>query len=132
MPVREIGYFDTGKSTAIVFRNGYPAIDKNDTLSFYEVMVNGSLVLLKRHAKILRQVTPVTGITSYSLDDASLLYLFDKNTNAIKGVKRNKESILSVLPAEKQALCGKLFEENNFNLKHDKDIVTVFEKINRN
>lgn len=132
--VREFGYSfgnNLAEQQVTLFRNGFPSISKQDSLSFYEVLVGGNISLVKYHSKILRQITPITGITAYKIDDADVLYLFFKNKNEMALLKKDRDYITSLLTAKEAVKFNELVNENGFKLKSEKDFIILVTGLNK-
>ncbi|MGE5106212.1 MAG: hypothetical protein ACM3H8_01610 [Sphingobacteriales bacterium] len=130
----EFGYFwenTVSGQQLTLFRNGFPLIGKLDSLSFYEVLTDGSISLLKYHSKILRQMTAITGITHYKIDAAEMLYLYFKDRNEIHPLKRNREYICTLLDSKTALRFNNYPGANNCNLKSEKDLVLLFSSLTK-
>lgn len=130
IPVREFGFFNKADSTAQIFRNGYPATGKLDSLSYYQVLADGTVTLLKKHLNLLRQITPVSGITTYRLEAVSKLYLFYGAKSRLRPIKNNQHDILSAIPAVLQEKFKVILSEKKYNLKREKDITALINRLN--
>jgi hypothetical protein len=92
--------FKDGELTQyVLFRSGYPPIEKKSIMAFYQVVADGKKVqLLKYLSKEIREKykygSPVT--KEYQL--AVHYYIYDVSTGTIKAVNPGKESLIKTMP----------------------------------
>jgi hypothetical protein len=127
-PVRAF-WLGMDSNTAVLFRNGYTPIDKNDGETFYEVMANGKVQLLKYRQKLLREFSPLNMPKEKRFEDVDALYVFLPNYR-IEKIKKNKNDILKALPEYADAI-NKILEANKLNLKNEEALVTLFRELNK-
>lgn len=102
------------------FRNGYKSIDGYSNKSFFEVLADGSVQLLKKTKKtILESKAYNSPTTERNFVEVNQYYLL-KSGKSIP-VKKDKKSVLAVLNDKEPAL-EKYIEDNNLKVKNDSDL----------
>lgn len=102
------------------YRNGYKAIGGYSDKSFFEVLADGSVQLLKKTNKtILESKAYNSPTTERSFVEVSQYYLVRFGT--FTPVKRDKKSILAALN-DKQPALEKYIKDNGLNVKNDDDL----------
>ena len=131
--VPEFGYAytsETGETKSILFRSGYPPIGNNSNNSFYEVLVDGDISLLKKYSKHLRQQGLATGIISYKIEDTEAWYGYSKSRNTIIRIKKNAGTLMGLLGAVSSNKADELIKSDNLKLNTEKDLIRLFEMLN--
>lgn len=109
-----------GKSTEILFRNGYPATGTHSRISFYQVIIGGAnFELLKYWARHDHDSFEGVGTYVKEFYRVADLYLYDMKSNTIQYINLKPSSIERAIPASyaktvKQAsstIQGKKFSE---------------------
>ena len=114
--------------TPLVFSNGYPAIDKQTTASFYQVIADGKTKLLKHYRKIIRvdkAFNSATAVKTFFLTEEYYLFANNKMTK----IKPSQKVILTTL-ADKGALLQKYMSTNAMNYKSDDVLAKLFSYYN--
>jgi len=131
-------------STRYIFKNGYPAVDKQSMIFFYQLLTEGTIELL---AKKIRYISVVkdgfTGETKKSFEDgATVLYICTNNTMRvtsnnstqiiykIQQFRPNKSFVLSLL-SDKEQMINKFMDTNKINLKKTSDLIKLFNYYNQ-
>lgn len=127
-PVRAF-WLGTDSVTAALFRNGYTPVDKNDGETFYEVLANGKVQLLKYRQKLVREIAKLNMPKEKMFEDVEALYVFLPNYR-IEKIKKNKSDILKALPEHADAI-NKILDANKLNLKNEESLVTLFRELNK-
>jgi hypothetical protein len=107
----------------LVFKSGYLAVDRNKPSSFYQVLVDGGVQLLKHRIKQPfdeRAFNSATTTRTYKEDE--YFYLAKKNT-PVK-IRKDKKQILTVLGNYTAELEAYIAEEK-LNLKNEEDLVKL-------
>lgn len=82
---------------SLVFRKGFPAIDKNTVDTYYQVLVDGKAILLWLHTKVLvEEKQLVSTNTAHRLEDDEAFFLCLNGVMTL--LPRNKEQVLGILP----------------------------------
>ncbi len=129
-PVQEfmLGYLKEGDSVALLFRNGYPAADRNTSDTYYEVLVEGKIQLLKQYQKNLITFKPYNQPEKQEFSDKERFFIF--YSGQMLQVKKDKESISSALSAQVEKIrlwC----EQNKSRLKTEKEIAALISYLNQ-
>lgn len=92
-----------GGRSDMEFRCRFPAVDSQDTLHFYQVLSKGKRWLLRSLSKSISQrKDELSGDVQREFIQYENYYLFDGN--ALHKVKRNRSSVLALLPDNKEKL----------------------------
>ncbi len=123
-PIREfeLTYISENKSYKKLFRSGYKDIPGSDENSFFEVMSDGTVQLLKKTTKVIQETKQYNGPITKSFDESSKLYLIisGKPTQ----IKKDKKTILTLL-GNKQPELESYIKANNLNIKDDADVAKL-------
>jgi hypothetical protein len=114
-------------STFQLFRNGYPTLQNNSTATFYEVVVDGNIQLLKCRARSI-----------YMFKDAELdqrkaakeLWFAYLPGNKLVLIKKDLDNILKQMPAYATQI-QQIVDKNKLKLKSDKKLKELFTKLNQ-
>jgi hypothetical protein len=123
--IKEISMIDTvsAKPAYYLFRTGYPAIDRNNEKTIYEVVVNGKLSLIRQVKKVLvKDKNPVSGEENNEYKEYATYYFF-KEGNILPYTKDN----LAVLTGDKEEKVAAYIKSEKINVKK---ISSVTELIN--
>jgi len=102
------------------YRNGFKPIDGYTNRSFFEVLADGTVELLKKTNKTILETKAYNSpTTERSFVEVNQYYLL-RSGKAMPIRKRDNKSILSVL-SDKQPALEKYIKDNNLNLKNDSD-----------
>lgn len=105
------------------YKNGYKSINGYSEKTFFEILAEGSIQLLKKTNKtILESKAYNSPITDRRFVDVTYYYIV-KDGNAIP-VKKDRKSILTIL-ADKQSALEKYMKDNDLNIKNDSDFSKI-------
>ena len=122
--VREVELKDPSRLDTVRFRCHFPPIDKHDLKTFYQVLMDGKVVLLKQTKKIFIEEKAFNSATiTRRFDTQSSYYVFRDEKMA--RLKRSKSGILDVLSDQKD-LVEKFISNNKLTIKTDDDLAKVF------
>ncbi|MGN6165508.1 MAG: hypothetical protein ACTHOF_13305 [Flavisolibacter sp.] len=116
-------------SVAILFRNNYPDIEKNTAETFYEVLVDGEIQLLKCKAKTIllhKDMDVPEERRDYSKE---LFYAFYPD-NKITQIKADKDYLLQHLPKQ-AATIRKIIESKKIKIKNESSLIELFRLLNQ-
>ncbi|RYE26798.1 MAG: hypothetical protein EOP45_03215 [Sphingobacteriaceae bacterium] len=118
-PVKEFKlFFNNNRTQYKLYRNGY-----DNTMNFYEVLVDGKSQLLKHYKKSLgAKASYASSTTVRMILDAVNYYLY--KSNALIAVKKDKKSILNAL-VDKQTELESYIKINNIKFKDDNDLIKL-------
>ena len=103
--ISEVIFFDTlqSKPVSYKFQCGYPAVDKLNKNSFYQVLSEGKVELLKSQVKKINKLkNDMTGEVSSQFDNYEDHYVYVNYE--IKRLKKDKEYILDLLSDKRKEL----------------------------
>jgi len=107
-----------------VFQSGFKAEKINDSKdSFYEVLADGKVKLLKRTAKVIREEKAYGSATINKNIMQNVNYYISKGETLIK-IKKDKKSVLTSLQNKNSELESYL-KANSLNLKEDTDLAKL-------
>ena len=130
MPVAEFGISDQNDSNKItIFRCGYPAINNNTTKTFYNVVVNNKIALLKHYDKRIMEATNSIGAFEKKFIDSESWYIYNSSENKIIQIKKNKNSLLAALPQYANKVQS-IIEEKSLKLKTENEWIILFNELN--
>jgi hypothetical protein len=122
--VREVELKDPGRLDTVRFRCHFPPIDRYDLKTFYQVLADGKVILLKQIKKIFIEEKAFNSATiTRRFDTQNSYYVF--KDEKIARLKRSKSGILDVLSDQKD-LVEKFISNNKLTIKSDDDLAKVF------
>lgn len=122
------GYYSKD-SIRYVFKNGYPAIDKQNEFYYYQVLTEGTIELLAKKYKYIRTTKDAytSEVTKDFLGGAVVLYVYANET--LQSFHPNKEFVISLLKDKEKAIIN-FIEGNNINYKKTADLIKLFNYYN--
>lgn len=120
--VREFVFNDAAKPSInkVKFRCNYPTVDNNDENTYYQVLTDGKLQVLKYDRRIYKETKDlVSGEIKKEFTGNEFLYLY--NDKEMLRLKKNKEAILSLMD-DKGKEIDKWLDGNKINFKNLADI----------
>jgi len=124
--IKEISYADT-MNTGIKlykFQTGFPRVDRQTEINFYQVLAEGRCSFLKSITKSIEEKkNELSGEIAKDIETTENYYLFTKNE--MKRLKKDKAFILSQL-ADKQAEINQFIQSNKINYKNTDDLIKLF------
>jgi hypothetical protein len=121
LPVSEFSLF-VGEEK-LLFKSGFTPIDRTKTSSFYQVLSDGGVQLLKRRVKQAfeeRAFNSATTTRSYKEDE----YYYLAQNNVPLKIKKDKKQVFAVL-ANHAAELEVYFSEQKLNLKNEEDLISL-------
>lgn len=127
--VKEFVIYTSKKNKdSLLFRKGFPAIDKNTADTYYQVMLSGKAVLLRRYSRILvEEKQLVSSNSSHRLEEDEAFFLYQHEV--MIPLPRNKEQLLEKLPVQSDQLKTFVAQQT---LRMDKadDFLRIISKYN--
>jgi len=121
--IREVKFKDPSRLDTVRFRCNFPAVDKYDLKTFYQVLSDGNVVLLKQIKRIFIEEKAFNSATiTRRFDTQNSYYVFRGET--MTRLKRSKSGILDVLGDQKE-LVEKFISNNRLTTKSDDDLVKI-------
>jgi hypothetical protein len=118
----------SGIPDAVRFQNGFPAVDAQDALSYYEVLCQGKMWLLHSIRKVIaQQKDELSGEVRKEYKTYEDYYAFDGKT--MQRIKKDKAFIENLL-ADKKDKVEAFLTENKLKLKSMDEIQRVIEFYN--
>ena len=115
-------------TTPLIFRNGYPAIDKQDNSHFYQVLADGKIVLLKQIKKSVSILkNDMTNETEKEFTEYVDYYIYFNNE--IKPLKKSQQFFLDMM-SDKSKAVEKFIEADNTNFKKTDSIKKLVDYYN--
>lgn len=120
-PIAEFKLID--KSNAYrLFRSGFKGVDSNSDKSFYEVLYDGSTILVKDPKKNIVEHRAYNSSTAVKSIVETPAYYVLLNGSLVK-FKKDKKSLLAVLGNPAQ--LDKYIQDQKLNLKDDEDLAKL-------
>ena len=113
------------------FKNGFPAINGNDSLTFYEILYGGeSLKLLKCLQKKVQETYSygVGGRKQYSLKEEFFIFLCKQNEMIDLGINPNEKTIAKKLKRFSNEIKSYL-STRKLNLKNDDNLIQLISNL---
>ena len=111
-----------------IFRSGFPAVDKQTDKSYYQVLSDGNLLLLKSFNVSIRNETVYGSSTVTKVyETANWYYAYSPD----KGIVRLKDNavVLDLVPAQKKE-AEKFISDQNIKVKREADLIKLFAFLN--
>lgn len=116
------------KADSVLFRKGYPAIDKLTENTYYEVLHEGKTTLLRLYAKDLIQEKEL--ITSnragMRMQDKELFYLYQDG--AMKELPADKSELAKLVPGKEAALT-QFINQQDLKFRTAEDYMKLVKKL---
>jgi hypothetical protein len=121
--VREVELKDPGRLDTVRFRCYFPPIDKYDLKTFYQVLADGKVILLKQIKKIFIEEKAFNSATiTRRFDTQNSYYVF--KDEKMDRLKRSKSGLLDILSDQKE-LVEKFISNNKLTVKSDDDLAKI-------
>ena len=129
-PVQEflIGLIVEKDTAGVVYRVLYPAVNTNTDETFYEVLVDGKVQLLRCRAKNVNLYKDQSQPEPKRHTEKEQLYVY-VDGKMIK-IKKDKDDILEALPKLADRI-NKITSEQRLKLKTDEGLLRLFRELNR-
>lgn len=112
------------KEESYHFKNGF----NSDPLSFYQVLDEDKISLLKKDRKIIVDKTPFNSATAIKTIEPQIKYYLYYN-DQLKNIKMNKKSILTILVDKKDQLEA-FFNKENIDFIQEEDLIKIIKYYN--
>lgn len=113
--------FTLGKA---VYANGFPAVGAQGSRSYYQVLADGKVKLLKRTGKIIEE-TKSYGSTTSSRSFRKVEAYFIFKDDKMETFKPDKKSVTALL-ADKATQISAYADSHKINYKNDSDLGALF------
>jgi hypothetical protein len=118
-PVAEFSITDLKDNTIRAFRSGFAATKATNDRSFFEVLQDGKVRLLRKNHKIISENKEYSGAISKRIVDGIKYYLV--NTDNIPVVVKLDQKSINALLSDKEAQLTEFTKANKLNLKNHAD-----------
>lgn len=116
------------KEEVLLFRNGYPEIGENDKNTFYQVLTEGEITLLKSNRKVVREEKAYNSATIKKKIVPLEEYYFASSTK-IGRVKLNEKAILNLLNDQSDNVKD-FIDKNKLKLKDERSLIKLINYYN--
>lgn len=126
-PIKEFVIEDKDESKRKIFRAGFPNFNTYNTSTFYEVLADGKLKLLKKQSKRITEARAYNSATTVKSIVDNISYFVFQNDQLIP-VKRDKkffQNLSGKTPSTEEVLGNK-----KINLKDEADLITIVRTYN--
>lgn len=126
----EIAYIDGKDDTQNVkiFQCGFPPIDNQNRISFYQILFNGKTSLLKSvYKSIQERNNDLSGERFKEFATYENIYLLKEGT--MSRIKKDKSSVLAMFQDKKEVIA-KYIEDQKLNLKNEAHLIALVQYYN--
>ena len=126
----EIAYVENNVSVqqSKVFQCGFPSIDNQNRISFYQILLNGKASLLKSVYKAIQERNnDMSGERFKEFATYENMYLLKDGT--MTRIKKDKSSLLVLFQDKKEAIA-KYMEDQKLNLKNEAHLKALVQYYN--
>lgn len=126
--VKEFVMYTKNKKDSVVFRKGFPASDRGNVETFYQVLENGKVVLLKLSTKdIVEEKEILASKLNRHYQDVEQFYLF--RDGAIHKIDKDTMPLQNIL-TDRQEELKNYISEKQLKMRSAEDLVKVVKKYN--
>jgi hypothetical protein len=127
MPVKEF-ILNTSKTQSRLFRSYYPSISENTGKTFYEVMTDGKIQLLRHMDRGVKDHKSYNEPVKKKFVDKETWFVYLPD-GTIHYLKKDKDALKALIP-EKANDIEKIISDKKLKLKNNEDVVELFEALN--
>ena len=131
-PVREftIMYSENKLVKSARYRSGYPAIEKKNSKSFYEVLSDGlTIELIKYRTRVIEEIVIYGSPTKKTYVQEDKLYVFDVRNKKLRPITKGIKSLIDFLPSL-ETLINQFVRDNELNFKEESSLVLLVQFLN--
>ena len=127
--VKEFTLYKGGKKKdSLLFRKGYPAVQNCTVETYYQVLFEGKIALLKLYVKnIIESKQAIPATTTRRLEDVETFYLLKEGTMIL--LPQDKNDLPKSFP-DKSDLLSKFIAEQQLRMRTSEDFIQVAKKYN--
>lgn len=111
-----------------LFRSGFHALDNHTERSFYQILYDGGIKLLKKSVKKISEVKQYNSASSTTKFDLIETYYIGRENQPVK-FRKDKKSLFKVL-GNKTDMLENYVKAENLNLKEEADLVKLIHYYN--
>jgi hypothetical protein len=105
-----------------VYFSGYPAVDKLDKNSYFQLLYNGKVKLLKNTTTLMKEVRSHDDVKQGDKFDTTFYYYLLENETMTK-VFPNKKALLKTIPSAKLSAVEGFINDKGFKFKAEGDFI---------
>lgn len=126
-PVKEFSltYIDKDQEFNRKFSNGFPASKNLTDKSFYEIIVDGKVKLLKKNMKSITETKEFNSATVVKEVNENIGYYLAKGNELIPIKKMDVKTLANAIDAQKSSLIIDFSTKNNFSPKVEIDLKKI-------
>ena len=124
----EIAYVENNSSQTKIFQCGFPPIDNQNRISFYQILLNGKTSLLKSvYKSIQERNNDLSGERFKEFATYENIYLLKEGI--MSRIKKDKSSLLVLFQDKKEAIA-KYMDDQKLNLKNEAHLKALVQYYN--
>jgi hypothetical protein len=124
----EITYEDNNASQSKIFQCGFPPIDNQNRISFYQILFNGKTSLLKSvYKSIQERNNDMSGERYKEFATYENMYLLKEGT--MVRIKKDKSNLIALLQDKNQSI-KKYIDDQKLNLKNEAHLIALVKYYN--
>ena len=123
-----IGLIIAKDTMGLVYRSAYPAVNTNNTETFYQVLVDGKIQLLKCRAKNVGMYKDADQPEQKRFTEKEQLYVF-ADGDMVK-IKKDREEVTKALPKYARKI-DQIIDDLRLKLKNEEGLRKLFAELNK-
>jgi hypothetical protein len=124
----EITYEDNNASQSKIFQCGFPPIDNQNRISFYQILFNGKTSILKSvYKSIQERNNDMSGERYKEFATYENMYLLKEGT--MVRIKKDKSNLIALLQDKNQSI-KKYIDDQKLNLKNEAHLIALVKYYN--
>jgi len=124
----EIAYVENIASQTKIFQCGFPPIDNQNRISFYQILLNGKTSLLKSvYKSIQERNNDLSGERFKEFATYENIYLLKEGI--MSRIKKDKSSLLVLFQDKKEAIA-RYMDDQKLNLKNEAHLIALVQYYN--
>lgn len=127
-PVKEFSLIND--ENKYLFRNGFPSIKNFDENSYFEVLSDLKVKLLKKNSRSISETKEFNSATVVRNVLDNVTYYFFKNGGLVNFKKDDIKNVAKLLDAEKSPQIIDFYLQNKLNIKREEDLKKIIEYYN--
>jgi hypothetical protein len=131
IPVEEFGIYDHKEDSnqITIFRCGFPSTGRNNEKTFYQIMANDKIELLKHYSKSIIESVNLASAPDKSFFDSETWFIYNAAEKNITQIKKNKNSLEDALP-QYSSIIQSIIDQKNLKLKTENDLALLIAELN--
>lgn len=108
-----------------IFRSGFNPFKNFTISSFYEVLVDGNVKLLKKNVKTISEVKEYSATTTKKVINENIGYYISKQNEIVQLKKKDLKTLIENLGPDKSTALIDYSNNNNINFKNEDDFKKI-------